>query len=61
MSTVGGMFVDFTPPVGAKIVTGSGSSMAPRVLTSSGDLYELSSSPRWSLVQSKVSLLASTQ
>lgn len=60
VSTLGGMFVDVTPPVGAVTVSGGGESMTVRVLTNYGELFEQSSSTRWSMVQSKVSVLGSS-
>ena len=61
VSTLGGMFTDFTAPVGATTVMDSGSSMVPRVLTNYGELYEQTSSIRWSILSSKVSVLGSSQ
>ena len=61
VTTLGGTFTDLTPPIGATAVMGSGSLMLPRVLTNYGELYEQSSSTRWSMIASKVTAVASSQ
>lgn len=60
ISTVGGKSIDVTPPVGAIEVTGSGTLLAPRILTRNGDIYEQYSASRWSIVGSKISLLGNS-
>jgi hypothetical protein len=60
VSTLGGMFYDLTPPIGAMTVMGSGTLMVPRLLTNYGELFEQSSSTRWSLMTSKVSVVGFT-
>jgi hypothetical protein len=60
ISTVGGKSIDAAPPAGAVQVTGSGSLLAPRLLTRSGDVYEQYSNTRWSIIGSKISLLGTS-
>jgi hypothetical protein len=60
ISTVGGKYIDVTPPAGSVEVTGSGSLLSPRILTSEGGLYEQTATTRWTLIGSKVSLLGSS-